>query len=1533
MIDLNSGAVLQLDAGATFNDATTTTGSNALLIQSNSGTAGTVTNLGTWEKTGNSSGNDTISVAFSTTNGTVSVQAGTLNLSGGGTDVGATYSGTGTIQFGGGTRTLDAASSITANAVFSGGESTTVNGTYNAASTGVSGGTASLAGTVTGLGATTISGGTLNLNGASTTATSLTESGGTLMGSGTLTVTGATSFSGNSTESGSGAAATVAEGGASFASGTTLTLSARKLELQGTGASTSTANGINDVIDLNSGAVLQLDAGATFNDATTTTGSNALLIQSNSGTAGTVTNLGTWEKTGNSSGNDTISVAFSTTNGTVSVQAGTLNLSGGGTDVGATYSGTGTIQFGGGTRTLDAASSITANAVFSGGESTTVNGTYNAASTGVSGGTASLAGTVTGLGATTISGGTLNLNGASTTATSLTESGGTLMGSGTLTVTGATSFSGNSTESGSGAAATVAEGGASFASGTTLTLSARKLELQGTGASTSTANGINDVIDLNSGAVLQLDAGATFNDATTTTGSNALLIQSNSGTAGTVTNLGTWEKTGNSSGNDTISVAFSTTNGTVSVQAGTLNLSGGGTDVGATYSGTGTIQFGGGTRTFSGSDAITNTSLINNGTIVVSSGSLNITSAVTGSGGATINGGALLELGSTDAQTITLSGTGGTLKLDNPTTTSFTGHINGLAIGDIIDLTNTTVTSAVISGSTLTVTESNSSTLTYQVAGALTGNYFAIQSDNAGGTDLVLSPAGLTVSESVVGTGTLQQGQTLVASATTTGDATDQAATVTYQWQSSSDGGVTWTNVNGTTTGFFNGVLSSFYQLSEADEGKLFRATASFTDDTGQLHSATSTPTTATVADITPIITTPFSYAVDELKIVKNGSTSFDDTFANGPPPVGGSSNGTPVVFATQGSTWTEVNGKAIMSATGAVPDIVGSDFVSALLISNTQPEGTGTGQSDTGLKEDATFTVSGTFDLAVPAVGSGYGIALTNGTPTQPSNEVVQLTVQRTSGGGAIVDLVQADTSASPGTFTLLASQVLTAAQLAGNTQIELDLAHETLNTSAITGSFELIDNGSQTLTDTFATTAHAFNNQTYTRAELFAFAAPMATISGTAQEGQTLTATAVTNDADATINYQWLENSGPGGSFQDIAGAGPGPTYTLQDSDEGFNIEVVATVQNDNGVTVLQTSAQTAAVADAPANFWTSIVSPPQPTTGVHFYGPLVTTPQGSSNGALIGVLYGDTTSGYTDAGPDTINTNLVTLDPFGLPYASSIGGQQPGQQVPNSTTTFPANNFPHNARQLLLASTSATQTEGIGFFLTEDGSGTATINQFTFTEGTTGLNAPLTLNAPTALEIGLTGAGLEYFTSFTNNTTNGLFNNNGAAGASYSISWAQLNGTTLTADFQLFTPSGTAEFAPVQLFSDTGITSLTSAPAWFFRSAGAHGNSASITGSISGATLDVTAVSSGIIAVGQTVTGTGIASNTTITGFVSGTNGGVGTYTVSNSLNSTGGETLGLSGSDALYGLAVAELNGVTGSDANAPANSDFIQFQGL
>jgi hypothetical protein len=61
---------------------------------------------------------------------------------------------------------------------------------------------------------------------------------------------------------------------------------------------------------------------------------------------------------------------------------------------------------------------------------------------------------------------------------------------------------------------------------------------------------------------------------------------------------------------------------------------------------------------------------------------------------------------------------------------------------------------------------------------------------------------------------------------------------------------------------------------------------------------------------------------------------------------------------------------------------------------------------------------------------------------------------------------------------------------------------------------------------------------------------------------------------------------------------------------------------------------------------------------------------------------------------------------------------------------------------------------------------------------------------------------------------------------------------------------------------------------------------GASTEFTGSISGTTLTVTAVSKGAISIGQTISGTGITSGTTITAGNGTVIGGAGTYTVSTS-----------------------------------------------
>ena len=237
-----------------------------------------------------------------------------------------------------------------------------------------------------------LSGGTLNIGSSTAAAATLTQSGGTLNGTGMLTVTGLSTLSGG-TQSGTGT--TVAQGGAAFSSTGFGFGAGRTLQLDGT----STASGTEVQINLNAvntptAGTLMIASGATFNDQTT--GSGLDIVVSNfgggdNGSTAAVNNEGTFEKTGSAT-TSTINTLFNNS-GTVNVEAGTLDLTNGGTDVGATYEGTGTIEFSGGTRTLDAASSITTeNVVFLGGTET-VNGTYNVSgTTTINGGTATACG-------------------------------------------------------------------------------------------------------------------------------------------------------------------------------------------------------------------------------------------------------------------------------------------------------------------------------------------------------------------------------------------------------------------------------------------------------------------------------------------------------------------------------------------------------------------------------------------------------------------------------------------------------------------------------------------------------------------------------------------------------------------------------------------------------------------------------------------------------------------------------------------------------------------------------------------------------------------------------------------------------------------------------------------------------------------------------------------------------------------------------------------------------------------------------------
>ena len=79
-----------------------------------------------------------------------------------------------------------------------------------------------------------------------------------------------------------------------------------------------------------------------------------------------------------------------------------------------------------------------------------------------------------------------------------------------------------------------------------------------------------------------------------------------------------------------------------------------------------------------------------------------------------------------------------------------------------------------------------------------------------------------------------------------------------------------------------------------------------------------------------------------------------------------------------------------------------------------------------------------------------------------------------------------------------------------------------------------------------------------------------PTPVIGGTAQEGQTLTASASSGELDDPVSYAWYSSHD---SY--TIPIGSGATYVVKEGDEAHTIEVKATATNDNGVTISATDA----------------------------------------------------------------------------------------------------------------------------------------------------------------------------------------------------------------------------------------------------------------------------------------------------------------------------------------------------------------------
>ena len=184
---------------------------------------------------------------------------------------------------------------------------------------------------------------------------------------------------------------------------------------------------------------------------------------------------------------------------------------------------------------------------------------------------------------------------------------------------------------------------------------------------------------------------------------------------------------------------------------------------------------------------------------------------------------------------------------------------------------------------------------------------------------------------------------------------------------------------------------------------------------------------------------------------------------------------------------------------------------------------------------------------------------------------------------------------------------QTLTASASAGQSdnpvtyqwQISTDGGASFANIAGATGASYLVTEANET--DLIQVVATATNENGVTTSKTSAAtsavldAAPTVTtplITGTAQEGQTLTASASSGQSDNPVTYQWQISTDGGATYSNIAGA-TGASYLVTEADETDLIQVVATATNENGVTVSATSAATAAVLDAAPTVTTPLIA----------------------------------------------------------------------------------------------------------------------------------------------------------------------------------------------------------------------------------------------------------------------------------------------------------------------------------------------------
>jgi hypothetical protein len=298
----------------------------------------------------------------------------------------------------------------------------------------------------------------------------------------------------------------------------------------------------------------------------------------------------------------------------------------------------------------------------------------------------------------------------------------------------------------------------------------------------------------------------------------------------------------------------------------------------------------------------------------------------------------------------------------------------------------------------------------------------------------------------------------------------------------------------------------------------------------------------------------------------------------------------------------------------------------------------------------------------------------------------------------------------------------------------------------------------------------------------------------------------------------------------------------------------------------------------------------------TGVNFTG-------GTGSGAVGTVVV---TSNTINAVTSIIGGSNYTNGSF--PNVALTGGAGTGALATITTSggnvvavviTYGGNNYAAN--DVLSCSASSIGKGVTAFGAITGGSGyvNGIYPNVTLTGGSgSGARATITVSGGIVISVVLTYAGVGYTASNSLTTANTNLGGTGSGFAVvastvaassgfqcsvFSVSTGSVGSVTLTADGSNYTAGDVLSASSEDIGGVNGVIGAIGG----INSGNYYTSSTTgyVTASISGTVMTVTAVSSGALVVGQTVFGTGVTANTTITSFGSGS-GGVGTYNVSTS-----------------------------------------------